>query len=188
MPADGHGLLPCQPEKAAGDVHRFFPMPVGEGILISKGRHRLPLSVLALDVAGGGPVAAYFAQVVEQGGNGHRFVRILQAVKLADPVPLQIVPQAVVNIDAVVAQSPGIGAMVLGGGGRGEKVAFVLQVVQQSRRALPPDVGFKYLNKLFSGRHAAPPPILPSTARHPAPRGLKQRRHNALFFRCFRLL
>ena len=66
VPADGHGLLPGEAQEAGEDVDALLPVAVGQGVLVEKGGHRLPLAVGALHVAGALPVAARLAHVVEQ--------------------------------------------------------------------------------------------------------------------------
>ena len=94
---------------------------------------------------------------MEQGDDGDRFRLVLQPVQLLHPGALQVIGQTVVDVDAVVAQAARVGAVVMGGGGGGEKVALVLQVVQQGGRTLPVDVGLIDLKELFFGGHDAKP-------------------------------
>ena len=81
---------------------------------------------LVFHIAGTGPVAANLAKVVEQGDDGDRFRLVFQAVQLLHPGAGQVIGQAVVDVDAVVAQAARVSAVVTGGGRGGEKVAFVL--------------------------------------------------------------
>lgn len=99
MPADGHGLLPGEPDEAVGDIHRFFPVAIGEGIVKLVGRYLFPLpGGVVLHVAEGFLVTAYLAQVVEQGHHCNRLLAVLQAVQLLDPLPLEVVHQTVIYI------------------------------------------------------------------------------------------
>ena len=72
VPADGHGLLPGEAQKAGENVHALLPVTVGKIILIEEGGHALPLAVGALYIAGAAPVAADFAYVMEEGDQGNR--------------------------------------------------------------------------------------------------------------------
>lgn len=67
VPADGHGLLPGQADKAVDHIDRLLPVAIGQRVFIEKGGHLGPLAVLPLHVSGGGLVAADLAHVVEQG-------------------------------------------------------------------------------------------------------------------------
>ena len=124
-------------------------MSIGEGVLKEKGRHRLPLTVRPLDIAGAGLIAAGFAHIMEQRGDSDTLRTGLQTIELPNPLPLQIGRQAVVDVHAMVAQSPGIGPMVPGRGRSRKKVALVLQIVQKRVRALPVDIFLINLDKFF---------------------------------------
>ena len=134
-------------------------MAVGQCILIIKGGHRRPFAVGPLHVAGARLVAPYLAQVVEQGGHGHRLGGVLQAIELLHPLPGQVLGQTVVDVDAVLAQAPGVGPVESGGGGRGKKVRLVFQIVQQGVGPLPADVGGVELDEFFFVGHRGPPSV-----------------------------
>lgn len=68
----------------------------------------------------------------------HGLLRTLQPVQLLNPLPGQVVHQAVVDVEAVLTQAALVTAVEAGGGGGGEKIALVLQVLQQGR---PPRAG-----------------------------------------------
>ena len=157
MPADGHGLLPGEADEAVGDVHRLLPVAVGKGVVKLVGGHLLPLpGGVILHVAEGFLIAAHLAQVVEQGHHRHRLLAVLQAVQLLDPLPLEVVHQAVVYVQAVLAQPALAGQVVPGGGGGGEKVAFVLQIIQKGVRPGACDLLFENLNKFLFAGHDIP--------------------------------
>lgn len=60
-----------------------------------------------------------------------------------------------VDIDTVLTQAARVGPVEPGRGRGGEKIAFVLQVVQQGIRPVPPDVLPVDLDKFFLGAHGA---------------------------------
>ncbi len=72
------------------------------------------LPSLSLHIPGGGFVTADLAQVVEQGHQGNGFRAVLQAIEVRDPLPGQVLGQTVVDVDAVLAQAPGVGPVVPG--------------------------------------------------------------------------
>ena len=114
----------------------------------------LPLPVFVLHVAGTLLVAADFAQVMKQGHDGDGLVAVFQAVELLHPLPLEIVHQAVIHVQAVLAQAPLVGAVVPGGGGGGEEVTLVGEKVQQLVRPVPGDAGFENVDEfLFAGHN-----------------------------------
>ena len=94
---------------------------------------------------------------MEQGHQGNALLGILQAVQLLHPLPFQIGAQALVDVDAVLAQAAGVGPMEPGRGGGGEKVALVLQVVQQGVGTVPMDVLPVDLQKCFLSVHDSSP-------------------------------
>ena len=126
MPADGHGLLSGQAHEAGDDVHRLLPVAVGELVLKEEGGYLLPLACgVVFYIAGACLVATNFAQVVEQGHDGHRLHGVVQLVHVPGAGPGQVVLQAAEHIHRVLAQPTHIGAVEAGGGGGGEKVALI---------------------------------------------------------------
>ena len=110
----GHGLLPVQADIAVGDVHALLPVAIGQGVVKGIGGHGLPLARLVFHVAGALFIAADLTQIVEQSHDGDGLVAVLQAIELLHPLPLEIVHQAVVHVQAVVAQAALIGPVIPG--------------------------------------------------------------------------
>ena len=89
--------------------------------------------------------------------NGDGLAAVVQAVELLHPLPLEVVHQTVVDVQAVLTQPALVGPVVAGGGGSGEEIALVLQIVQQLVGPLPGDVGLENLDKfLFAGHIQSP--------------------------------
>ena len=68
-------------------------------------------------------------------------------------LPGQVILEAVVDVQAMLAQAAGVGPVVPGRGRGGEKVAFVAQVVQQGLGPFPVDVFPENLDEFLFGCH-----------------------------------
>ena len=154
MPADGHGLLPGEADEAVGDIYALLAVAVGEGVVKGVRGDFGPLAGgVVLHVAEALFVAVDFAQVVAQGDNCDGLAAVVQAIQLLHPLPLKVVRQTVVDVQAVLAQSSLVSPVVPGGGGRGKEIASVFQEIQQLVGSLPGDMRFKNLNKLLFAGH-----------------------------------
>jgi len=89
-------------------------VPVGQVVLNGVVRHLLPLALLVLGVAEAGLVKVDLAQIVQERGNGDALVGVADAVHLLHTGTRQNVAEAVIHVQAVLAQSALVVAVVAG--------------------------------------------------------------------------
>ena len=150
MVSDGKRLVPGQAHIAGDNVNRFFPVPVGQRVGKLKGRNAVPDTVFILHIAGSGLVAVDLAEIMEKRGNCHRFLARAKGVQLPDTRAGKVIHKAIINIQAVIEQSPGIGAVKTGAGGGGKKIGLRRKkIIEEAIRSLPGNFCAKKLKKSF---------------------------------------
>ena len=159
MIPDGKGLVVRQLHIAHDQPDGLFPVAEGQGVVEVVDRHLLPDAVVVLDVAEPGLIAADLAQIMEQGNDGHALLVVVlspETVDLLDPAAGQIGVHAVIDVEAVLAESSRTGGMIPGAGRRFEEIRGQ-QEVEQVLGALPVNKLPINLDKPFFGIHNLPP-------------------------------
>ena len=147
MPADRRRFGRLQAYKALDEEHTLFAVAVGEGILDGVVWHLFPLAgFFILHIAGTYFVELCFAYIMQQGAQRKAFGTIGLGVKV-------FFHHHLVDINTVLHQAAGAGAVIAGAGRRGEKIGG-LQPFQQAVGALPVDVGLIIFDKLLLVIHS----------------------------------
>ena len=134
VPADRRGFGRLQSHKALDEEHAFFTVAVGESVLDGVVGHLFPLAgFFILHIAGAYFVELCLAHIMQQGAQRKAFGAIGFGVKV-------LFHHHLVDINAVLHQAAGAGAVIAGAGRRGEKIGG-LQPFQQAVGALPVDIG-----------------------------------------------
>ena len=130
MPADRHGLLAVQMHEELDHQHGFFAVAIGQAVVDLIERHLLPDTLRIFRVAVVYSIEIHLAEIVEQRTDSDCLLGIFrEIVDAADAVTLQIGLEIMIDIQRMLQQAAGIGAVIARACGGCEEIILIREQI-----------------------------------------------------------